>query len=112
MSDGLESTREALLTKLSQLLNSGLETEWQQRAYSSAQIKSVVTRLQDLAPNDYEAKLTVAGFTAQPYIHPDDQEIEQSCATCMYFERNNLYCNLPALALPALPQWSCVLWRI
>lgn len=103
---------ETLRSRLADLLGSGLQTEWQQRAYTSEGVNQVVARLQQIPSKDYAAKLKIAGFTAQPYRPPDDMELEQCCATCMYFERNRQFCNLPELALPVLPQWSCVLWRI
>ena len=100
--------RENLLARL----NSGLSTEWQQRAYTSEEVNRVVARLQQIPAQDYAAKLTVAGFTPAPFQAPDDPELEQGCSTCMYFERNRQFCNLPELKLPVMPEWSCRLWRI
>lgn len=107
-----DSEHPRLLLRLSELLESGLQTDWQERAYSSEAVNKLVARLQEVAADDYSAKLRIAGFTAEPYWHPDDPELEQSCATCMYFERNRRFCDLPELALPVLAKWSCVLWRI
>lgn len=101
-----------LRARLAKLLHGGLQTDWQQRAYTSEDVNRVVARLQAVAPTDYEAKLKIAGVTAQPYRPLEDSELEQCCATCMYFERNRQFCDLPELAIPVEEQWSCVLWRI
>jgi hypothetical protein len=101
----------ALRAELAGLLRSGLATDWQGRAYSSADVQNVVARLRQVGPGDRAALLAVAGFTDQPYRVAGD-EIEQSCASCMYFERHRQYCNLPEIALPVEAGWSCVLWRI
>lgn len=103
---------EALRTCLAELLDTGLDTEWRQRAYSGEAILERVAKLQALAPTDYVTKFKVAGFTSHSYRPPEDTELEHSCATCMYFARHRQYCELPELALPVRPEWSCVLWRI
>ena len=96
-----------------QALLGGLPTEAAHRAYTSEAVAAVTGRLQGLAADDLEAKLALAGFLPAPYIEPDDEDgIEQSCATCMYFERHRRFCALPELMLPVEPEWSCVLWRI
>lgn len=101
-----------LRLKLLTLLDSGLETQWQDRAQSSEGVNAVVARLQQLEPTDYPGKLITAGFTPDPYVSPEEGDIDQSCATCMYFERHRQFCDLPELKLPVMPEWSCVLWRI
>jgi len=98
--------------QLAGLVESGLKTEWRQRAYTSEQVNQIVARLRQIPREDYASKLKVAGFTATPYHPPEGVELEQSCSTCMYFERHREFCNLPELALPVRPEWSCVLWRI
>ncbi len=98
--------------KLLALLDGGLNTEWQQRAYTSEEVNRLVAQLQQISPLDYAAKLKLAGFTITPYRASGDDELEQGCSTCMYFERNRQFCNLPELKLPVLPEWSCRLWRI
>jgi hypothetical protein len=95
------------------LLDSGLETEWRQRAYSSDEVNRAVARLQQLDKADYAGKLHVGGFTTAPYTpEEDDSGVSQSCATCMYYETHRRYCNLPELDLPVKAEWSCILWRI
>ena len=106
-----------LRVQLAGLLDNGLDTEWRQRAYVSEEVVGVKTRLLQVAQNDYVSKLKIGGFTTHPYIPPQaashpGTEIEQSCATCMYYERNRKYCCLPELDFPVGPKWSCVLWRI
>lgn len=97
--------------RIGKLLSDGLQTEWQQRAYDSKDVNAVVSRLQALATDDEAGRLNVAGFTLEPYVAEDD-DIEQSCSTCMYYEQGRQFCALPELQLPVLPQWSCRLWRI
>lgn len=112
MDDQQVSNDKALLNELSALLASGLQTEWEQRAYTSENVNQVVSRLQDVASNDYVAKLQIGGFTDRPYLQPGEADLEESCATCMYYVRNRQFCELPELTVPVLPTWSCVLWRI
>ena len=103
----------ALLSRAEALLSAGLQTDWEHRAYTSEAVNAVSERLRALNSDDLEAKLAVAGFTREPYPAPDDEDrIEQSCATCMYFERHRKFCALPELMLPVEPAWSCILWRI
>ena len=97
---------------ISSLLTSGLETQWQTRAYDDAQIGAVVNALRELRPDDIKGRLRVAGFTLKPYVGVEDPEIEQSCLTCMYYEPHRRWCALPELQLPVEPEWSCNLWRI
>jgi hypothetical protein len=102
----------AVRANIAGLLEGGLLTNWQQRAYTSDEIARVVARLRLIASADLQSKLQIAGVTAHPYTPPEDADLEQGCSTCMYFERNRQYCNLPEFALPMRPEWSCVLWRI
>ena len=96
---------------LAELLQSGLKTQWRERAYTSAAINAVAAQLRSLDANDYAGKLAVAGFTEQPYV-ADDEEIAQACETCMYYSVHRQFCELPELSLPVNPHWSCRLWRI
>jgi hypothetical protein len=103
----------AVLERIGELMAGGLATAWQERAYTSEQVLAATAALQALAPDDVPGRLVTAGFTPTPYAAPDDADgIEQSCATCMYFERNRGWCNLPELMLPVKAEWSCILWRI
>lgn len=98
--------------RIDQLLAGGLVTEWTERAYSSEQAIAVTAQLQ-AAADDLTGRLVLAGFTLTPYVAPEDADgIEQSCATCMYFERHRGWCNLAELMLPVKAEWSCILWRI
>lgn len=98
---------------IAQLLAGGLVTQHGERAYTSEQVNEVTARLQALASDDITGRLVLAGFTDQPHVDPDDADgIEQSCATCMYFERHRGWCNLAELMLPVKAEWSCILWRI
>lgn len=93
-------------------LAGGLQTQWRDRAYESAQVRSKVAALQAIAPDELEDKLRVAGFTLKPYVADEAPEIEQACRTCMYYESHRRYCDLPELKLGVEPEWSCVLWRV
>jgi hypothetical protein len=101
-----------LREELGRLLEGGLETGWHERAYTTEAVDAVVRRLRAVNRADYRALLSIGGFTAAAYRSPQDEDLEQACSTCMYFERNRQFCNLPELALPVKPEWSCVLWRI
>lgn len=102
----------ALRDRLAGLLAGGLRTRTEPRAYDSDRIEAIVRELRALQPEDHAGRLAVAGFMPTPYRPPQDEELEQSCATCMYMERHRQFCKLPELALPVAPEWSCVLWRI
>jgi hypothetical protein len=101
-----------LRDELDRLLADGLQTDWRDRAYTTEAIDSVVRRLRTAGKTNYPALLRIGGFTPTPYRPPEDVDLEQACSTCMYFERNRQFCNLPELELPVRPEWSCVLWRI
>jgi hypothetical protein len=106
-----ETDLNLLRDSLAKLIEEGLETEWQERAYTSEAVNAVVARLQALLPDDKSGKLRVAGFTLQPYKNIEE-EISQACETCMYYVTHRQFCDLPELKLPVLPEWSCRLWRI
>ncbi len=97
---------------LRQLLESGLETVVEPRAYEHEQILEIISRLQQLAPDDYKNKLILGGFTLTPYFPTDDEDDAQACDTCMYYKVHRKFCELPELMLPVEPEWSCRLWRI
>ena len=99
----------ALRSEAAALLGSGLESEVEPRAYTSELVNEAVARLQQLAAGDLEGKLRVAGFTLSPYV---SDEVDQACETCMYYLTHRKFCELPELALPVEPTWSCKLWRI
>jgi hypothetical protein len=100
---------EPLRARLRTMLEDGLESEIEPRAYSHGEVLALVSRLQRVDPNDIEEKLKVAGFTVTPYGDADD---EQSCETCMYYQVHRKFCELPELLLPVESHWSCRLWRI
>ncbi|MGP0591968.1 hypothetical protein ACTRXD_05420 [Nitrospira sp. T9] len=106
--------QDALRKHLRTLLEQGLQTELEPRAYTSEDINHLVHRLKSLRPDDYERKLQIAGFQLDPYRPQEemDEEIVQSCETCMYYVVHQQYCELPELAIPVEKDWSCRLWRI
>jgi hypothetical protein len=107
------NTDDGLRLALRKLLENGLKTEAEPRAYTSEDVQQLIARLQSIPENDYAGKLTTAGFTLTPYA-PSEQEddLKQSCETCMYFVIHRRYCELPELRLPVEKDWSCRLWRI
>jgi hypothetical protein len=110
-----DSTAEAADAALRSLIDGWLAqdliTESAERAYDANQVAERVARLAALPANDIRSKVVVAGFTREPWGVAGD-DLEQSCATCMYYETHRRFCALPELRLPVAPQWSCTLWRI
>jgi hypothetical protein len=90
------------------LLAGGLQTEFFPRADTSEQVQAILTRLHQ-AGNDLKSKLVIGGFTLSAIEH---EGVEQACETCMYYLVHRRYCELPELAMPVEPEWSCRLWRI
>jgi hypothetical protein len=105
MSDDDDARR----ARLADLLKNGLETEVTPRADDQNAVQAIIGRLRDLAADDDEGRLKIGGFTDHPYLHDD---LEQPCETCMYYLVHRQWCDLPELALPVEPTWSCRLWRI
>lgn len=106
-----QADQDALRNHFAQLMEGGLETEWRDRAYTSAAVNSIVARLQAMEADDYVGKLRTAGYTPQPYVLSED-DIQQACETCMYYATHRQFCELPELQMPVRPEWSCRLWRI
>jgi hypothetical protein len=52
-----------------------------------------------------EDKLVIAGYSLVAHG-------EHRCAECMYYQVTTRWCILPAIDLPAEPEWWCRLWRI
>ncbi|GJL51722.1 hypothetical protein [Candidatus Nitrospira salsa] len=102
-----------LRQKVFQFLESGVPTEVEPRAYSSEDVQVIIARLQSLMDNQLDEKIKIAGFTLQPY-HPfdDEDDLVQSCETCMYYLLHRRFCELPELSIPVEKDWSCRLWRI
>jgi hypothetical protein len=101
----------ALRDKLENLLQQGLKTRSEERAYGDAAISAIVRELNSVRPDDHASKLIVAGFTNEPYVAGVD-DIAQACETCMYYAVHRRFCDFPELRIPVQPQWSCRLWRI
>jgi hypothetical protein len=99
-----EESRKAIQT----LLSNGLKTEVEPRGDSLAEIQAIVARLKE-SGGDLKSKLVIGGFTLTPVEHGG---IEQLCESCMYYLVHRRYCELPELAVPVEPEWSCRLWRI
>jgi hypothetical protein len=107
-----EQAEAALRSRIDQMLAAGLATECAQRAYDSAEVNVRVARLAAIPGGDLRGKLVTAGFTRESWIPVGEDDLEQSCATCMYYEAHRKFCALPELMLPVESTWSCVLWRI
>ncbi len=96
-----------LRDEIAERLRAGLQTEAWPRADSSEAVNRIVGRLG--ATDDLSTKLVVAGFTDHLI---EEDEVEQACASCMYYLVHRRFCELPELSLPVEPHWSCRLWRI
>ncbi|MEJ2623843.1 MAG: hypothetical protein P8Z80_04680 [Pseudolabrys sp.] len=94
--------------EIERMLAGGLSTEVYPRADSHEQVMSIIGRLR-AAGDDLKAKLVISGMTLETIEHGG---IEQPCETCMYYVVHRRFCELPELAVPVEPQWSCRLWRI
>ncbi|MER8691987.1 hypothetical protein NKI77_07385 [Mesorhizobium opportunistum] len=103
-----ETNDENVAGQIRSLLAGGLKTEVFPRADDQDSVAEILGRLRG-AGGDITAGLVIAGFTLQPVEHGG---IEQACETCMYYLVHRRFCELPALAVPVEPQWSCRLWRI
>lgn len=103
---------DSLRSVLEDDLGNDLKTEIEPRAYNSEEVNEVVARLQTLDEDDYRNKLVYAGFTLQAYNLGDDEDDDQACETCMYYQVHRKFCELPELMLPVDERWSCRLWRI
>lgn len=90
------------------IIASGLRTESQPRADTHDMVQAIIGRLQ-MSDGNLTTKLIISGITLNAVVHGD---IEQICETCMYYKVHRKYCELPELALPVEPTWSCRLWRI
>lgn len=109
----MDTDDETLRVTLRKLLQDGLKTEVDPRAYTSEEVQQLISRLQSLPQNDYSGKLVAGGFTLAPYASPEqDDDLKQSCETCMYFVIHRRFCDLPELRMPVEKDWSCRLWRI
>jgi hypothetical protein len=97
-----------VLEQMRTMLAGGLKTEVFPRADSNEEVAQIIGRLR-AAGNDLEAKLVIGGFTLETIEYGG---IDQPCETCMYYLVHRKFCELPELAVPVEPQWSCRLWRI
>lgn len=103
-----QSTDAEMLERIRALLAGELVTEVFPRADTAEQTAEIIGRLR-ASDRSLQSKLVIGGFTLEPIEHA---EIEQSCETCMYYLVHRKYCELPELAVPVEPEWSCRLWRI
>ena len=102
-----------LRKQVTQLLQNGFATEVEPRAYTSEAVNDLIHRLQSYGPNHVEEKIKIVGLTLQPYQPPDmEDDLVQSCESCMYYVIHRRFCELPELALPVEKDWACRLWRI
>ena len=98
--------------EIRRMLMGGLVTEADSRpAATSDEVNEIVARLQAIDRLDLKARLVAAGLLPRPYAITEEGLVE-GCESCMYFEKHRRYCNLPELAVPVEPEWSCRLWRI
>jgi hypothetical protein len=103
----MESETEGLLKTISDMLESGLETQVEPFPETEKEFAGILTELRQLEPGDLKQKLVIGGFLNHPY-GPD----KQRCLECMYYLVHRRWCDLPELAVPVEPEWYCRLWRI
>jgi hypothetical protein len=94
--------------EIERLLKGGLQTEVYPRGDTSEAVQEIIGRLQR-SDGSLESRLVIGGFTLETIEHGG---LEQPCETCMYYLVHRRFCDLPELAMPVEPQWSCRLWRI
>jgi hypothetical protein len=98
---------DAVREEIRAMLKGGLRTEAFPRGDTPDQVQTIVSRLR--AAPDLATRLAIAGFTLTTVEH---QGLAQPCETCMYYLVHRRYCELPELAVPVEPEWSCRLWRL
>jgi len=96
-----------LRARIGSLLAGGLKTLTEPFPETEREFLRLLDDLAELAPDDLESKLVLAGFTDVPY-GPD----RQRCQECMYYLVHRKWCDLPELAVPVEADWWCRLWRI
>ena len=99
-----QALRSAIETRLEQ----GLPTQVFPRAETSAQVQEILHELR-ASDGALDSKLRIAGFALEPIEHGG---VKQSCGDCMYYLIRRKWCDLPELAVPVEPSWSCRLWRM
>ncbi len=97
----------SLRARMAQLLADGLQTQTTPMPTDTREHDALVDRCAALARDDLVGKLVLTGWTGQP-----QGEDGMRCQECMYFLVHRRWCDLPALDLPAEPDWWCRLWRI
>ena len=85
------------------LLQSGLQTLQAPVPHTSQEAARIEAALAD--STSLERKLVLAGYSTSSHG-------ERRCAECIYYQGTARWCALPAINLPAEPDWWCRLWRI
>jgi len=91
-------------TKVSALLQSeALQTLQEPVPQSSEEAARIEAELMENI--SIERKLVIAGYSTSAHGG-------RRCAECIYYQGSRRWCALPAINLPAEPDWWCRLWRI
>lgn len=98
---------EVLRQQIAALLRAGLKTTTEPFPEDGQAFAGLQAQLQQLAPDDLQGKLVIAGFLDRPY-----GEAHMRCQECMYYASHRKWCVLPELQLPVEPEWWCRLRRI
>lgn len=69
--------------------------------------EAIVDRLSSTP--DVKEKVDIVGLLRKPFTHGD---MDQACATCIYFLPRHAHCGFPQLDFPVQPDWWCRLWRV
>ena len=101
-----------LRTRMTKLLEYGAKDQTQLVPEDGDEYAAVLAALQELAPDDLEGKLKLAGLVNRPYGKDPNGTGAMRCQECMYYLLNRKWCDQPQLALPVGPNWWCRLWRI
>jgi hypothetical protein len=96
-----------LREKIRRRLATGLRTQFEPVPRDHREFEAIVRELGELANEQLDEKLTLAGFLDKPYGRD-----RQRCHDCMYYLVHRKWCALPALAVPVEPDWWCRLWRV
>lgn len=96
-----------LLAEVTELLESGLETQTEPFPETEKQFAAILDQLRELDPDDIKGRLVIAGFVSHP--HGPEQ---QRCQECIYYLVHRKWCDIPEVSLPCQPDWWCRLWRI
>ena len=96
--------RQAMRAKVSAMLQAG-ELQTMQTPVPHTSQEAALIEAELMGCTSLEGKLFIAGYSLTAHG-------ERRCAECIYYQASARWCALPAINLPAEPDWWCRLWRI